>query len=261
MTDELLNATLIEREDLAPHLAIVRVRPIEGEIAPFEPGQFVQIGLPKRAEAPTDRPRLHKRSYSIASSPLDRSHVELYLNRVDEGRFTPAFWDLEPGDRVWMDAEPKGIFTLGDVPNDARLVLVATGTGLAPYVSMLRRWKADERWSRVVLVHGVRRPEELGYRRELERRAREDGRVLYVPVVSRPEPSSTWTGRVGRVQTVLDPASFRATTGEELAPDRQHVFLCGNPDMIRDVRAQLEPIGFRLHTVREPGSLHLEKYW
>jgi ferredoxin--NADP+ reductase len=162
-----------------------------------------------------------------------------------------------------MDPEPKGIFTLGNLPKDARLVLVATGTGLAPYVSMLRRWPAsapEPRWSRAVVIHGVRHPEELGYRSEIEARARTDARVTYVPVVSR-ATTTEWSGLAGRVQRVLEPDAFRAATGETLAPDRHHVFLCGNPDMIRDVRAQLEPLGFRLDTVREPGALHLEKYW
>lgn len=270
MTDDTLNATLIERDDLAPHLAIVRVRPEVGGIEPFEPGQFVQIGLPKHVDPPEvagGRARLHKRSYSIASSPLEREQVELYLNRVDGGRFTPELWSLRPGDRLWMDPQPKGIFTLGNLPRDARLVLVATGTGLAPYVSMLRRWPAstaEPRWSRAVVIHGVRHPEELGYRSEIEARARTDPRVTYVPIVSRPlegTTGSTWSGLVGRVQRVLEPEAFRAATGETLAPDRHHVFLCGNPDMIRDVRAQLEPLGFRLDTAREPGALHLEKYW
>ncbi|MBK7878388.1 MAG: ferredoxin--NADP reductase [Planctomycetes bacterium] len=264
-----LNATLTAFERLDDRLAVLRVRPDRGELGAFEPGQFVQLGLPMEpgsepvgpASARPGRVRLHRRSYSIASAPTDRREAEFYVARVPEGRFTPLLWQLRPGDRVWMDPEPKGFFTLARVPAVAELVLVATGTGLAPYVSMLRASPASDRWARATVVHGVRRPTELGYRAELTDRAARDPKVRYVPVVSRPEPADRWTGLTGRVQTTLVPERFRELAGSELDPRRVHVLLCGNPEMVRDVRALLEPRGFRLDRIEEPGSLHVETYW
>lgn len=263
-----LNAVLAAREDLGPRLALLRVRPDAGAIGDFEPGQFVQLGLPMDPSTPLEGPaaarpgrvRMHKRSYSIASAPASRTEVELYVARVDAGRFTPLLWGLRPGDRVWLDLEPRGFFTLARVPPERDLVLVATGTGIAPYVSMLRHHAGSERWRRAVVIHGVRRPDELGYRAELAARAARDPRVAYVPVVSRPEPADAWTGLAGRVQVALEPARLRAL-GVELDPERTHAFLCGNPEMIRDVRALLAPFGYRPDALETPGSLHFEKYW
>lgn len=263
---ELLDAVLVAREDVTPRLARFRLRPATTSIRPFEPGQFVQIGLPMESSAAAplpDRParmRMHKRPYSIASAPAELPEVELYLALVDGGRFTPLLWSLPTGSRLWIDTEPKGVFTFARVPPGADLVLVATGTGLAPYLSLLRSQPSRGPWRRIVVVHGVRRPAELGYRAELEARAARDATVRYVPVVSRPTPSDGWNGLVGRVQSALSGDAL-ASHGVELDPARTHVFLCGNPEMIRDVRGLLEPRGYRLDSAEAPGSLHFEKYW
>jgi ferredoxin--NADP+ reductase len=234
-------------------------------LEPFEPGQFVQIGLPS-PEAPSgERVRVNKRSYSIASGARELERVELYVNRVDDGRFTPRLWNLHVGERVWLgvwlDRRPRGLFTLGAVPASARLLLVATGTGLAPYISMVRTWSGTERWSRALVVHGARTPDELGYRELLEQRARTDAAFGYVPIVSRPRSEHAWTGLRGRVQLALDPERFRELAGEELEPGPWHVFLCGNPAMVEECRASLEARGFRANKASQPGTLHFEKYW
>ena len=260
-----LDAVLLGCVELTSRLRILRLRPATRAVGAFEPGQFVQIGLPMADEggvvpARPGRVRMHKRPYSIASAPAELPELELYVALVEGGRFTPLLWRLGAGDRCWLDPTPKGLFTFSRVPPGADLVLVATGTGLAPYVSLLRRHAAGGPWRKLVLVHGVRQPEELGYRAELEARAARDATVRYVPVVSRPEPADAWTGIAGRVQAALTGPALGAH-GVELDPARAHVFLCGNPAMIRDVRALLEPRGYRPDTLEVPGSLHFETYW
>lgn len=259
---DLLNAVILSREDPTERLTLLRIRHDSGRVADFEPGQFVQIGLPQTEPVePGSRVRVHKRSYSVASSPREPDSVELCIARVDGGRFTTSLWNLRAGDRVWLDPLPRGHFVLGRVSTDAELVFVATGTGIAPYVSMLRRWGPGERWRRATIVHGVRLPEELVYRAELAARARRDASFVYVPAVSRAPAGSAWSGLSGHVQFALEPDRFLELTGRPLDPAHCHVFLCGNPNMIRDVRAELEPRGFKTDTVREPGTLHFEKYW
>lgn len=257
----LLNARLVSRTDLTPALAILRLRADDGAIESFEPGQFVQLGLPLGEIAPGGRVRMQKRSYSIASSAHALDEVELYVTRVDEGRLTPQLWSLRVGDRLWLDRQPRGIFTLGATPASARVLWIGTGTGLAPYVSMLRTWPATQRWSRAVLIHGVRSPDELGYRTELLERASQDPAFVYVPVVSRAQPRDGWSGLTGRAQLVLDDTRFRELAGSALEPEHWHVFLCGNPDMVSDVRTRLEARGFRVDKAQAPGTLHFEKYW
>jgi len=266
--EQALNATILERTDLDERLAIVRVRPDELPLPEFLPGQFVQLGLPdEEGTAPGRAVRVDKRAYSIASSPAERDAFELFVALVDGGRLTPRVWKLAAGDRCWADPQPLGRFTLDLAPRGKDLVLVATGTGIAPYVSMLRTYargsaRADPgRWNRCVVVHGVRRAGDLGYADELAERTRADPSVCYLPIVSREPEASGWSGLRGRVQAVLEGERCSELAGTPLDPERCHVFLCGNPDMIRSVRELLAPRGFTVATARRPGNLHFERYW
>ncbi len=269
-----LNATLVDRQDLTATLAIVRIAPLSGQAVEFEPGQFVSIGLPRgredtsavaavmRSRAGSQGPRLIRRAYSIASSPQQRRYLEFLLVRVDDGKLTPRLFDVPVGGRVYMDATAKGEFTLANVPHTADLVFIATGTGLAPFMSMIRAYRGTGRWRRLVLIHGVRFPQDLAYREELQRATLDDSTIRYIPLCSRVVDGDNWTGQCGRVQTVLSPDVYESLTGQALNPEHAHVFLCGNPEMIKDVSAMLEPRGFRRDVEsHEQRNLHYERYW
>ena len=248
------NAELVSRRGWNERLWSLVVRPDRRPATPFEPGQFAQLGLPVDGV-------LEKRAYSLASSARDREVYELLISRVDDGRLTGALARLAPGERCWLDERVFGRFTLAEVPRDADLVMVATGTGLAPYLSMLRTYADEPRWRRFVLVHGVRLAEDLAYRDELSERAARDERVCYLPVVSREPAGGAWSGLRGRVQRVLEGESCRELAGVALDPKRCHVFLCGNPAMIDEVGAVLVERGFRPGSARRGGNLHVERYW
>jgi len=262
-----LNATLLERHDLTERLSIVRVQPDSGRVPPFRPGQFFRLGLPRGvATNPksaglthTGRVRMTRRAYSVASAPSLTAWAEFFVVLVEEGRLTPRLWEIVPGDRLWMDTEAKGEFTLELAPPDRDLVMVATGTGIAPFVSMLRTYQGQGRWQRFVLIHGVRRLAELAYRAEIEALARQDGSVLYIPVVSREEPQA---GEMrGRVQVALEASTYEHVVGAPLTPDQCDVFLCGNPQMIDEVEKLLTVRGFVADTHQRRGNLHFERYW
>ncbi len=263
------NATLVERHDLNETLSIVRVRPDSGRVPDFTPGQFITLGLPKAvaAEGAAVRRRrpgyvaMTRRAYSIASSPTQTEYFELFVVLIEAGRLTPKLWDLGAGDRLWMDSIVKGEFTLDPVPAGKDLVMISTGTGIAPFVSMLRTYRGTGRWRRLVLVSGVRRPGDLGFRAELEATAREDPTVCYVPIVSRPAADDSWTGLRGRVGVLLDEGVYERQVGAALDPATCHVLLCGNPDMIDDMEARLQQRGFRTHSAAAPGQIHFERYW
>jgi len=267
MESPALNATLVERRNASDTHVIVKLRPDELPIRAFTPGQFLTVGLPLPArvrnagklELAAERTRLVKRAYSIASSPLDTGAYELFLAVVPGGRLTPELWKLSVGDRCWISPEALGSFTLDNVPRDADLVLVATGTGVAPYVSMLRTHSGDERWRRAALVHGACRADDLAYREEMEDLARRDASFAYVPLVSR-ETGACWSGLRGRVQLALEPPLFRERAGFDLDPAAVHAFLCGNPAMIHDVRNLLAARGFAAES-RHGGNVHSERYW
>lgn len=264
-----LNATLIERDDLTDELAIIRVRPDTGGVPTFEPGQYITIGLPDDNLGPAPaashrasaQQRLIRRAYSIASSSNQRDWLEFYVVLVRDGRLTPHLWEVPVGGRVWVDQKAKGRFTLQDIPTNKDLVMVCTGTGIAPYMSMLRTYRGQDRWRRFVVIHGVRLAQDLGYRQELEQAAAQDPAVIYIPTATREPEGSDWQGMRGRVQAVLEEQTYRRLTGDPFTPERCHVFLCGNPTMIVSVQPLLETKGFVTQTARTPGNLHFERYW
>lgn len=269
-----LNATVLGIEHKNPSLFVLRVRTDLPKPA-HEAGQFVNLGLPPLRPDAAGQGGLVKRPYSIASAPSELD-LEFYVRLVDGGALTPALAALHAGDRLWVDERCLGKFTLSHLPplpppSERDLVLVATGTGLAPYVAMLRefgerraRGSADALWRRCVVVEGVRLAEDLGYAAELSAWQQRFDWFRYLPLCSREAPpaeagSVPWL--VGRVGGALAPERFRALCGFDLDPRTCQVMLCGNPAMIDEVEADLLGRGFTRHRKKEPGQLHLERYW
>jgi ferredoxin--NADP+ reductase len=224
---------------------------IAAEIEPFEPGQFVNLGIWEAGE-------LLRRSNSIASAP--DAPLEFYLTEVQAGVLTPQLFRLKPGDPIYVEKKPQGFFLLRYVPPCRELWMVATGTGLGPFIAMLRTedpWRCAER---VILVHGVRQASHLNYADELDRLAGERaGRFQRLRVVSR-EPDADNVLH-GRVTTALADGSLEKEAGAALAAERSHVMLCGNPAMIEDMTEALKQRGLRRHRLRNPGHITIEKYW
>lgn len=259
------NATIVSREDLAGDLAIFRVAPDGGATPTFEPGQYATLGLTAAEPAGQGTgggPTLIRRALSIASSPTTRDHLEFLVAHVDGGEFTTPLWALGAGGRIWLDPHVRGRFTLAGVPSYAHVLLVATGTGIAPYMSMLRTVAPQERWSRVAIVHGARLARDLAYRHEIEQRVQRDPTVAYLPMVTREPATATWPVLRGRIPVLLrDAPALARRIGFPLDPARVHVFVCGNPDMIQDVQALLESRGFQTQAHGLTGNIHLERYW
>ena len=251
------NARLLHREDLTPSLCILRVAPESGSVPPFEPGQFFQLGLPEHGG---EHASWIRRSYSIASPP-GLPYLEVYLQIVDGGAFSELARELKPGARLWLGPRAHGNFTLEHVPPGADIIAVATGTGLAPFRSMLAHHAESAPWRRFVLMHGARLAAELGYRAEFEARAARDEAFRYLPTVTREPEASPWRGLRGRVPALLEPDAFERLVGFPLQPAQCHVMLCGNPRMIEDVRDALVPRGFEPWSRRTGGNLHFERYW
>lgn len=266
-----LNAVLTHRIEVTPGLLILRIAPVGWSLPPFVPGQFAVIGLPAAAprialsdpEEPNGDPgRIIRRAYSIASSSLELGALELYVNLVRSGELTPRLFALRPGDRLWLGPKITGMFTLRDVPPDRDVILVGTGTGLAPYMSMLRTELDCGGSRRFAVLAGARHSWDLGYSAELITMARLCPNLTYLATVSRPEAEPVpWGGPRGHVQELWRRGALARAWGGAPSPATAHVFLCGNPAMIDDMTALLEGEGFRVHGPRAPGEIHVERYW
>jgi len=154
-----------------------------------------------------------------------------------------------------------GMFTMEEVPDDHDVVLVATGTGLAPYISMMRSRYRFEGDRRTVVVHGARVSYDLGYRSEMEGLAARHEGFSYFPVIDMPERDPSWTGATGYVNQFFEDGRVEGALGHPVDPERTSVFLCGNPHMVDGMMRHLGDAGFRKHTRREPGQLFVEEYW
>lgn len=269
--EEGLNASVLKYIEVAPGLIILQVEPDRWDIPPFEPGQYAVIGLPGSApraalsdpEEPTPPPdKLIKRPYSIASSSLEKKYLELYITLIRSGSLTPRIFALKAGDRLFMSEKIKGMFTLKDVPKEANLVMVATGTGVAPYMSMIRTELMENPERRFALFHGARHSWDLGYRAELATLDYYHKNFAYIPVVSRPgDEKEGWTGAGGYVQEQWGKGALERSWGFKPTPADTHVFLCGAPAMLEAMVQTLANEGFKEHKKKEPGQVHLERFW
>jgi ferredoxin/flavodoxin---NADP+ reductase len=223
---------------------------LDAPVAAFKAGQYIKVALDIAGER-VGRP------YSLVNPPQDRP-LEILFNEVPEGPLTPPLSDLDTGDSVWVSAQPGGIFTLESIPSSRTLWLLATGTALGVYLSILRTAEPWERFERVVLVHGVRASADLVYGETIAAIAAERGeRFCYVPAVSRELVPGTLHGRI---TDLIDDGTLESRVGERIAPADSHAMLCGNSDMIKDAKAILESRGLVRHRRHAPGHYTTEQY-
>lgn len=223
----------------------------EAELAPFQAGQFAKLALAVDGE-------MLARPYSFVNAPKERPH-EFYYVVLPEHPLTPRLCKLEAGDAVYLTPQAAGFLTLAEVPPGEHLWLLASGTALGPFLSILKTELPWQRFERVVLVHAVRRAEELCYREQIQTlRARHAAQFVFVPVVSREHTDFALDGRIPKA---IEDGRLEARAGIGLAAQSSQLMVCGNPEMVADTVHALQQRGLKKHRRRDPGQISVETYW
>ncbi len=221
----------------------------------FVAGQFGRIALPA---PPGSKEAMLGRPYSFVNAPDTQPH-EFYFVTVPEGPLSTRLAVLAPDDPVWLLRTANGFFTVSELPDAEALWCLSTGTGLGPFLSILRTAEPWVKFSRVVLVHAVRHANELTYGEVISGiAAAHAGAFAYIPMVSREaQPGAL----AGRIPDAIRDGRLESRAGLALTADNSHAMLCGNPQMVDDAQKALEARGMRRHRRREPGQVTVETYW
>ncbi|MBD7948386.1 ferredoxin--NADP reductase [Psychrobacter communis] len=282
MSDNIQKVTVLSKTTWTPNLFSFTVsRP---DSFKFTAGQFVRLGvnpsqlnyykqLSAVAEDEDEEDEdLNEtldedifRAYSIVSSPFDEI-LEFFSIVIPDGAFTSQLQHLEVGDELLLNTMPFGFLTLAryqkPLPKD--LWLLATGTGLAPFLSMLQDLKTWEDYEHIVLAYSTRSAEELAYMDKIESLQEDFGslvdnpaNLIFIPIVTREPVEGALTERLPKL--LLD-GTLQARAGIDLDVDSTHVMLCGNPEMVEDTKETLKRLGLVMNR-RGEGNIAVENYW
>lgn len=281
MSDNIQKVTVLSKTTWTPNLFSFTVsRP---DSFKFIAGQFVRLGvnpsqlkyykqLSTVADTDDDDEELDEtldedifRAYSIVSSPFDEV-LEFFSIVIPDGAFTSQLQHLEVGDELLLNTMPFGFLTLAryqkPLPKD--LWLLATGTGLAPFLSMLQDLKTWEDYEHIILAYSARSTEELAYIDKIESLQEDFGslvdnpaKLIFIPIVTREPVEGALTERLPKL--LLD-GTLQERAGIALDVDSTHVMLCGNPDMVEDTKETLERLGLVMNR-RGEGNIAVENYW
>jgi ferredoxin/flavodoxin---NADP+ reductase len=223
----------------------------------FAPGQFARIGI----ATPTGGAVW--RAYSIVSAAHDE-HLEFFSVVIPDGKFTSRLATFRPGERIMVEKAAYGFLTLDRFAGGTDLWMIASGTGLGPFLSILHDPRTWSRFENLILVHSVRQSEELAYRDEIAALGKhalssaQHARLSYVPVVTRVRFPDALPERIPQL---IEDGRLEKAAGVGLDLERSRLMICGNPQMASDLRSQLTGRGFRAGRRNDPGQLAFENYW
>lgn len=284
MSDNIQSVTVLSKTTWTPNLFSFTVtRP---DSFKFTAGQFVRLGINpsqlkyykqqndtdnERTDAATNsisNDELNEdifRAYSIVSSPFDEV-LEFFSIVIEDGAFTSQLQHLQVGDELLLNTIPFGFLTLAryqkPLPKD--LWLLATGTGLAPFLSMLQDLQTWQDYEHIVLAYSARSIEELAYIDKINCLQEDFGalvdnpaKLIFIPIVTREAMEGALTERLPKL---LVEGTLQARSGVALDVDSTHVMLCGNPEMVEDTKETLKTLGLVMNR-RGEGNIAVENYW
>ena len=222
----------------------------KGTVLPYTAGQFTKVGLKVDGE-------LISRPYSYVSAPTD-DYLEIVYVNVPDGSLTPRLHGLKAGDKLFTMEKSSGFFTMSEVPDGKTLWMLATGTGLGVFISLLKTEDPWKRFENIVLVHGVRNSAELIYQDQINKfDAAHPGKFKYIQTVTREKKEGCLNLRIPaglENKEIQKAANLEIDTGSQF-------MICGNPDMINDTVELLGKQGLERNRRSKPGNITLEKYW
>ena len=223
---------------------------VEASVGPFEAGQFGRIGLDIDGEQVM-------RPYSFVNRP-DEGVLEFHYNLVEDGLLTKKLVNLNSGDSIFISPKPNGFLVLSEVPKSTTLWMLSTGTGIGPFVSIVRVGDVFRHFKNAVLVHGVRYQQDLSYADELRQLEKENMAFKYVPFVSREDVDFAVKARIP--EKIAD-GFLQEYANLEISLDTSQFMLCGNPQMLKDATVVLKSLGFERNRRKTPGHITMESYW
>ncbi|MGB5278762.1 MAG: ferredoxin--NADP reductase [Gammaproteobacteria bacterium] len=242
-----INAEIIGNHEWTDNLFSLRFRAPLGE---FKAGQFVRLAMEIDGE-------IVARPYSLVNSPTE-SELEVFFNIIPQGPLTPRLAELKPGDFIKVADKPYGFLTVEEIPDARDLWMLASGTGVGPFISILKSGNAWRKFENVVLVYSVKTARELAYQHVIaEIGTQYQAQLSFVPVVTRERIEGALNQRI---TAALESGVLEQTAGIRLSADDSHVMMCGNSAMIADVTELLKARNMRKHLRREPGHITTEKY-
>ncbi len=276
--DKSIRVKVIEVTRWAPTLLSFKITRPDG--FKFTAGQFVRLGIhgkdlqyfaqnheTKLTTSETqgqlvDLDGYVFRAYSVASSPYDE-FIEFFSVVIPDGEFTSKVNHIQVGDSLLLNTTPFGYLTLAryqlPLPND--LWLLATGTGLAPFLSILKTIDVWQQYQRIILVYSARTSQELAYQAEIgsiKSIYGDNGAAfVFLPIVTR---EADYAGEKARVPNLILSGKLTQLVGQKLDKERSHVMLCGNPQMVEDTKEALKSIGLTMNR-RGEGNIAVENYW
>jgi ferredoxin/flavodoxin---NADP+ reductase len=232
----------------------------------FTAGQFARLGVSNTLCLPNEVDIIW-RAYSMVSSPYDEQ-LEFFSIVVPDGAFTSHLSQLKVGDTIYVDKTNFGFLTTARFESGKDLWLLGSGTGLAPFISILHDPATWEQFQNIILVHSARTSDELVYQEVihglnthpmlLELVDNLPNRFKYIPVVTREKVAGALDQRITRL---LTDGQLESSSGFQFSQDDSRFMICGNPDMVTDIRNTLKTMGFGPARRNKPGEIAVENYW
>jgi len=217
----------------------------------FKAGQFIKVGM-------DINDKVLSRPYSLVNPPQEPL-LEIHFNAVENGQLTPLLSNLCVGDNIKVSERANGLLTMSEVPEVPYLWLFATGTGIGPFISILKTAEPWQRFKKIVLCYSVKTFEKLAYHTEFESlQAQHPTQFCFIPIITREHAADI---PHSRITTSIENGELEKHAGLKLSADSSHVMLCGNTKMVSEVMTLLEKRGLHRHTRREPGQIATEKYY